>query len=79
MMTMSATTRMWFDLSISYDEFEKVYRGQVHQIFTYSLDGRSIKFPAGILRPFLTHDGVQGRFCLIFDKNHKFVDIERAS
>ena len=76
---MAAVTRMWFDLHISYDDFEMVYSGQVKQVFTYALDGRSIKFPAAILRPYLTHNGVNGRFCLLFDENHKFIDIERLA
>ena len=69
--------RIFLDLHISYDDFEQVYRGQVNQVFAYALDGRSIKFPANVLRPFLIHQGVHGRFCLVFDQMHKFIGIEK--
>jgi len=36
-----------------------------------------IKFPASSLRQFLTHEGVSGRFRLLFDENHKLISIEK--
>jgi len=44
-----------------------------------TIDGKTVHFPANILRPFVTHDGVQGTFAIYFDDNNKFKDIKRLS
>jgi hypothetical protein len=40
-------------------------------------DGSRIKFPAEHLRPFVMHDGVQGRFELVFDDNNRFIALRK--
>ena len=42
-----------------------------------AVDGRTVSFPARVLRPFLTYQGIQGEFLIRFDKHHKFVGIEK--
>jgi len=64
-------------LSITYDEFEAVYRGAAKHVFANTMEGKSMRFPADILRPFLTRDGIQGRFRVLFDSNHKFSGIQK--
>jgi hypothetical protein len=54
-----------------------MYQGVVKDVVTRAVDGRTVRFPAHILRPFVTHDGVSGRFQIIFDDNHRFQTIKR--
>lgn len=65
------------DVAISYEEFERVYRGEVDSVHCVDLHGKSIRFPANILQSFLTPQGVRGRFAINFDRNHKFSGITR--
>ena len=61
-----------FSLNLSYDKFLYVYKGQAKNVVTKTMDGRTIQFPAEILKPYLTRNGVQGTFLLQFDENNKF-------
>ncbi|MBU2984166.1 DUF2835 domain-containing protein [Saccharophagus degradans] len=54
-----------------------MYAGAAKHVLAYTRDGRSIRFPAHILRPFVTRDGVQGSFVIEFDQNNRFVGINR--
>ncbi|MDT8428148.1 MAG: DUF2835 domain-containing protein [Pseudomonadales bacterium] len=66
-----------FDLHIPAERYVALYAGQARDIQARSLDGASLRFPGNILRPFVSHDGVQGRFRISFDENHKFQAIEK--
>ncbi len=67
-----------FALHISADEYQRYYQGSAKSIATTTVDGRNIKFPANILRPFVTHEGIRGQFKLEYDENSKFVAIKRV-
>ncbi len=64
-------------ISISTDEFMKLYSGVAQDVVTTARDGRTIRFPANILRPFVLHDGINGWFRIYFDEENKFQKIER--
>lgn len=64
-------------ISISADEFIRLYSGSAKDVVTKSVDGRTIRFPANILRPFVLHEGVQGYFRIYFDQSNRFLKIER--
>lgn len=64
-------------LAIPSDEFIRLYQGNVKTVIARSDDGRQVKFPADILRPFVLHEGVYGVFKIHFDEFHKFKSIER--
>lgn len=74
---MTSQQEVIFSLNIPADDYLFYYQGKVKYILTSGLDGRKIKFPAGALRQFLTHDGVSGRFRLRFDEKHKLISIEK--
>lgn len=63
------------DISISKDEWLKIYRGETNLVFAKSRDGRSIKFPANILSKYTTHNGVHGSFVISFNDAGKFQSI----
>ena len=64
-------------LSISADEFVRLYEGSAREVYAIGEDGRSIRFPARILQPFVLHEGIHGRFRIHFDSHHRFQFIER--
>ena len=64
-------------LVISAEEFQRLYQGSAKTVFAQSLDGRNIRFPAGILRPFALHNGVRGTFQINFDADNRFHSIQR--
>lgn len=65
------------DLYISAEEWLRIYRGQAYQVAARSRDGRSVRFPARILQPFVAHEGIRGSFLIEFDAAGKFRQIRR--
>lgn len=55
------------------------YRGDATDIQAVAVDGRRVRFPAHVLRPFVTREGVHGEFVLRYDAKSRFVDIRRLS
>ncbi len=67
--------RLHVVLKISSYRLMEYYEGEVDSVVAKATDGRTIKFPANILRSVVQSDGVYGTFELVFDENHKFVSI----
>jgi hypothetical protein len=44
-------------------------------IMAHSEDNKSIRFPAGAIRSFLTHEGIFGTFEIQFDENNKLIRV----
>ncbi|RRJ84849.1 DUF2835 domain-containing protein [Aestuariirhabdus litorea] len=65
------------DIQIPAQQYQAHYAGVIRQIHARTADGRSVRFPSEILRPFVTHDGVAGRFRIDFDEQGRFQQIER--
>ena len=68
---------IYLHLKISPEKYLAYYQGIAKDVVTTSIDGRTIQFPARILRPFLTHDGICGKFILYYDDKGKFVSIKK--
>ena len=68
-----------FSINLSADTYRLYYAGHAHFIQVQGHDGRSMRFPADKLRPYLSHSGIQGEFELKFDELNKFVSIRRCS
>jgi hypothetical protein len=66
-----------FTLAISSEDYLRFYQGNARSVAACADDGRRIKFPAEHLRPFVMHDGVRGRFELMFDANNKFIALRK--
>ena len=64
-------------LAIRTDELLKLYRGSARAVSATAVDGRSIRFPADALKPFVSRDGVYGSFALQIDRNNKLLAIHR--
>jgi len=67
-----------FHLSIPAHRYLSYYQGVAKKVIVRALDGARVQFPAEILRPFLTHAGIFGEFCLYCDDNNKLIDIRRV-
>ena len=66
-----------FTLSIPAVEYLSYYKGSARWVQVISSDGRRVRFPASALRPFVDEDGVEGRFEMMVDENHKLVTLRR--
>lgn len=69
--------KVYFTLHISAHEYLEYYSGAARNVATVAHDGRTIKFPANILRPFVAQDGIHGQFVIEFDADNKFVAINK--
>lgn len=72
-------TEYEFRLEISAQEYQRVYAGTAKSVVAEDMRGLRVQFPAAVLRPFVTHAGISGRFVIRMDENHKFVDIRRIT
>ena len=66
------------DLVISADEYLRYYEGTASVVLVQARDGRTIQFPASMLRRFVDHEGVRGTFLLRCDANNKLISMERV-
>ena len=64
-------------LKINPEEFQRLYEGTVKDVCACSIDGKRVRFPANILRPFVTWAGVFGTFHIYFDDDNRFKGIEK--
>ncbi|HEB85644.1 MAG TPA: DUF2835 family protein [Gammaproteobacteria bacterium] len=71
--------RIRFSLSLPAQTYRRYYQGEVKMVQVKSLDGQKLRFPAAILRPYLSHAGVSGLFELEFDENQHFVSLHRLA
>jgi hypothetical protein len=70
--------RFQFRLDLSVAACEQYYRGQVNQVVARSTDGTSIQFPALLIKPFVSGNGVHGLFTLTCDDDGKNSNLQRV-
>ncbi len=66
-------------LSIPAHRYLAYYRGDADTVVARASDGRMIHLPAELLRPLLTHEGIDGEFFLCIDGNDKFISLTPVS
>lgn len=66
-----------FRLNLSQDELMRVYQGSAARVSVVTEQGLRVELSAQHLRRFVSYSGVQGRFRLKTDDNHRFIDLER--
>ncbi len=64
--------RIIVPLSISPEQLQRWYQGSVKNVQARAHDGRRVRFPVSVLRPFVGHDGIQGQYVLEFDESNRF-------
>jgi hypothetical protein len=70
-------SRICFSISIDYEHFLAVYQGAARAVQVQADDGRSIRFPASALQPYLEHGGIHGRFEISFDQDHRLQSLHK--
>ncbi len=68
-----------FKLSLSADQYLKVYQGVAKNVTARADDGRRIAFPAQNIKQFLTHDGIYGHFEMELTPKNKFIAIKQIT
>jgi len=66
-----------FRLNLSNERYLSFYQGRASRVSVIAQDGRRIEFPASALRPFVTHQGVQGEFQLVVDEHNRLLRLEK--
>ena len=68
-----------FHLGISADQYLAYYRGTVKHVIARCPDGLTIQFPAALLKPFVTSEGIRGTFVLSCGDDNKGAELKRRS
>lgn len=76
-MTQKSQTEIEIILHITYEEYRRYYQGEVKAVVTKDIQGRTVQFPAHVLRPFIRHDGIHGCFTIYIDRDSRFIKMER--
>lgn len=66
-------------LTISRENYLAWYEGAVRDVLAKTIDGKTVRFPANILRSFVDNSGVNGTFCISFDNRGKFQSIRKIA
>ena len=69
--------KMRFSLHITAEKYQAYYQGAAKFVRVQADDGCSLKFPASELQRFVTHDGIQGYFEIIFNDDYKLISLNR--
>ena len=65
-------------LRISSRRFQAYYEGLADYVLARSDDGRTVQFPARVLRPFVSQRGIDGVFEITFSSPNKFHSIKKV-
>ena len=69
---------IYFILNISVSEYMAYYQGMANVVYVTSLDGRSLEFPARVLRSHITQEGIRGVFVMEYDDKNKFKGVRKV-
>ena len=67
-----------FNLSIGPEEYLKYYSGQVKWVLATSSQGLKVRFPANLLSPHITHNGINGQFILKYLTSGKAISLNKT-
>ncbi|MCM2681156.1 DUF2835 family protein [Echinimonas agarilytica] len=67
-----------FQVSLSYHEMQALYKGRAQRVIVQDMYGRTISLPALKLKPFLSHNGVHGKFLLKTSIEGKFISLTKT-
>ena len=67
------------NLAISAEDYLAHYQGLARDVVVKAETGQVVRFPCTILQRFVSHDGIYGRFVIVFDANNKFQSIRKIS
>jgi predicted flavoprotein YhiN len=67
-----------FSIKIAPEEIKKYYQGSAQSVIARASNGLKIQFPASLLLPYVTHNGISGQFVLTYHKNGKAESLSRV-
>ena len=68
-----------FNVSLTAEQIETIYRGQARFIQVTSRDGLKLQLPAANFRRFVTANGIQGKFQVKVDASNKLQHLRKLS
>lgn len=68
-----------FSIRLSYEKYLGYYQGYADDVLVTAIDGRKIQFPAEILKPYLTREGINGNFIIHFNNQNKYQSLQKIS
>jgi hypothetical protein len=69
----------YFSLRLTYNECMDYYYGRYKSVQVVEDSGKTIRFAANYLRPFITSLGIRGRFRLLLTPENQFIRLERVA
>ena len=73
-----AVNQARFRLRITADDYLAHYRGSAKSVMAVTAEGKKVQFPARLLVPYVSRDGVSGEFVLRYDENNKAIDLRKV-
>ena len=70
---------MTFSMNLSAEKYQRYYQGSAKAVIVQADDGRTLQFPINAVQQFVTRDGIQGRFEIIFDDDNKMQQLNRLA
>ena len=71
--------QFYFHLQVDQQQILRYYQGTASKVQVIAECGRRLQFPAMRLRPFLTQNGINGRFQLTVDSENRFIQLQQLS
>lgn len=68
----------YFNLNLSYEKCMDYYHGRFSFIQVTTDGGKTIRFAAHYLRPYVSQVGIKSRFRMTLTNTNKFVKLERV-
>mgnify|MGYP000952869083 FL=1 len=72
-------TEYYFSLKLSYNDCMDYYHGRFSSLQVVEDGGKTIRFSAHHLRPYISSLGIRGRFRMLLTPENKFIRIERVA
>ena len=69
----------YFSLSLNYEECRVLYLPENHSVVVTEEKGKRIQIHSKNLRPFVSQNGLRGRFRLVINKDKKLVSLDKMS
>ena len=66
-----------FNLSISEHQTRTFYAARYKRVRVVAENGQTISLPWEVFKPFVTQDGISGKFAVYFDAHGKFKELKR--
>ena len=70
--------RYEFEVHITPAAFLRFYRGDAKHVVVRATSGQNVQLPAAMFRPYVSTEGVHGRFVIRCDADHRAVGLERC-